>query len=65
VAIYNSLTSRTDSQSLMPEEVSNELLRTVTTNSAVMQRFRHIPVATGAGPVPDPFRAPGRVLGER
>jgi HK97 family phage major capsid protein len=45
VAIYNSLTSRTDSQSLMPEEVSNELLRTVTTNSAVMQRFRHIPVA--------------------
>lgn len=45
MAIYNSLTSRTDSQSLMPEEVSNELLKTVTRTSAVMQRFRHIPVA--------------------
>lgn len=41
---YNNLTSRTDAASLIPEEVSNELLKTATTESAVLSQFRRIPV---------------------
>lgn len=42
---YNNLTSRTDAQALIPEEVSTEMLRTATTQSAVLQQFRRIPVS--------------------
>jgi HK97 family phage major capsid protein len=40
----NNIISRGDAQALMPEEVSNELLRTVVSQSAVLSRFRRIPV---------------------
>ena len=40
----NNIISRGDAQALMPEEVSNELLRTVVSQSAVLTRFRRIPV---------------------
>lgn len=42
---YNNLTSRADAQALVPEEVSKALLSTATEESAVLQRFRHIPVS--------------------
>lgn len=42
---YNNIVSRTDAQPLIPEEVSTEMLRTATTQSAVLQRFRRIPVS--------------------
>jgi HK97 family phage major capsid protein len=42
---YNSLTTRTDSGALVPEEVSNTMLATATTQSAVLSFFRHVPVA--------------------
>ncbi len=42
---YNNLTSRADAQALVPEEVSKELLTTATEESAVLQRFRRIPVS--------------------
>lgn len=41
---YNNITSRTDAQALIPEEVSKEMLKTATTQSAVLQQFRRIPV---------------------
>jgi HK97 family phage major capsid protein len=41
---YNNITSRTDAQALIPEEVSKELLQTATTQSAVLEQFRRIPV---------------------
>lgn len=41
---FNNVTSRLDTQALMPEEVSNELLRSLTTESAAMSMFRRIPV---------------------
>lgn len=41
---YNSLTSRSDVQALLPEEVSNEMLRTLSSQSAAMTLFRRIPV---------------------
>jgi HK97 family phage major capsid protein len=40
----NNIISRGDAQALMPEEVSNELLRTVVSQSATLSRFRRIPV---------------------
>jgi HK97 family phage major capsid protein len=42
---YVGNTSRTDSQALMPEEVSNDMLGKATESSAVLQLFRHIPVS--------------------
>jgi HK97 family phage major capsid protein len=44
---YNNLTSRTDAQALIPEEVSNEMLGKATEQSAVLQLFRKVPVAAG------------------
>jgi HK97 family phage major capsid protein len=41
---FNNLTSRTDAQALIPEEVSNEMLRVATGQSAVLTQFRRIPV---------------------
>lgn len=41
---YDSLTSRTDAQALMPEEVVNDFLGKATEQSAVMSLFRRIPV---------------------
>lgn len=43
--VYNAVTSRTDSQALIPEDVSTDLIRRMTTESAVLQQFRHVPVA--------------------
>ncbi len=42
---YNNLTSRTDAQALMPEEVSNAILANLTSDSAAMTLFRHIPMS--------------------
>jgi HK97 family phage major capsid protein len=41
---YNNITSRTDAQSLIPEEVSNEMLGKATEQSAVLNLFRRVPV---------------------
>ncbi|URN11363.1 phage major capsid protein [Streptomyces radiopugnans] len=41
---YNNITSRTDAQALIPEEVSNEMLGKATEQSAVLQMFRRVPV---------------------
>jgi HK97 family phage major capsid protein len=42
---YNNITSRTDAQALIPEEVSNAILGKATEQSAVLQQFRRIPVS--------------------
>lgn len=42
---YDSITNRTDTQALMPEEVSNAWLTKATEQSAAMSLFRRIPVA--------------------
>ncbi|GAA3121751.1 hypothetical protein GCM10017687_39460 [Streptomyces echinatus] len=44
---YNNLTSRTDAQALIPEEVSSEMLGKATEQSAVLQLFRRVPVSAG------------------
>lgn len=41
---YNSLVSRSDAQALMPEEVSNELIKALNAQSAAMTMFRRVPV---------------------
>lgn len=41
---YNNLVSRTDAAALIPEEVSTEMMRRATEQSAVLQMFRHVPV---------------------
>jgi HK97 family phage major capsid protein len=41
---YNNIVSRTDAQALMPEEVSNDLIRRMTDESAALNLFRRIPV---------------------
>jgi len=41
---YNNLTSRTDAAALIPEEVSTEMMRRATDQSAVLQMFRRVPV---------------------
>ena len=42
---YNNLTSRTDAAALIPEEVSTEMLRRATDESATLSLFRRIPVS--------------------
>jgi HK97 family phage major capsid protein len=42
---YNNLTSRTDVQARIPEDVSNEMLVQSTAQSAALSMFRRIPVA--------------------
>lgn len=42
---YNSLTARTDVESLIPEEVSQRMLGKATEDSATLQLFRRIPVS--------------------
>jgi HK97 family phage major capsid protein len=44
MASYNNITSRTDVQSLIPEEVSTSMLKTATSESAVLTQFRRVPV---------------------
>lgn len=41
---YNNITSRTDVQALIPEEVSDEMLGKATEQSAVLSMFRRVPV---------------------
>lgn len=41
---YNNVTSRTDAAALIPEEVSRELVRRSTQESAVLSLFRRVPV---------------------
>jgi hypothetical protein len=41
---FTNLTSRTDAAALVPEEVSNEMLGKATEQSAVLARFRRVPV---------------------
>jgi HK97 family phage major capsid protein len=41
---YNNITSRTDAQALVPEEVVNDMVSRATTESAVLQMFRRVPV---------------------
>lgn len=43
---YNNVISRTDSQALVPEQVSNELLVGVSTESAALTMFKKIPMST-------------------
>lgn len=42
---YNNVTSRTDAEALIPEEVSRIMLGKATEQSAVLQLFRHVPVS--------------------
>lgn len=42
---YNNLVSRTDASSLIPEDVSMEMVRRATEDSAVLQMFRKVPVS--------------------
>jgi HK97 family phage major capsid protein len=49
---YDNITSRTDAGALMPEEVSRDLIRRTTEESAALNLFRRIPVARGQVRVP-------------
>lgn len=42
---YNNLTSRSDAEALIPQEVSNEFLGYAAKESAVLTQFRRVPVA--------------------
>jgi HK97 family phage major capsid protein len=42
---FNNSTSRTDAASLIPEQVSNDMLGKAVETSSVLELFRHIPVA--------------------
>lgn len=42
---YNNITSRTDAQATIPEEVANDLIRRSTDESAALQMFRRVPVS--------------------
>ncbi|WP_229923806.1 phage major capsid protein, partial [Streptomyces candidus] len=44
---YNNITTRTDTQALIPEDISNEMLGKATEQSAVLQLFRRVPVSAG------------------
>lgn len=49
---YNSITSRTDAQALIPEDVISEVIGKATEQSAVLQMFRHVPVSSNVGRIP-------------
>jgi HK97 family phage major capsid protein len=49
---YNNLTSRTDSAALIPEEVSRELIRRSTDESAVLSLFRRVNVGRAQVRIP-------------
>jgi HK97 family phage major capsid protein len=49
---YNNITSRTDAAALIPEEVSRDLIRRTTEESAVLSLFRHVPVGRAQVRVP-------------
>lgn len=42
---YNNLTSRTDAAALIPEEVSRDMIRRATDDSAALRLFRRVPVS--------------------
>lgn len=42
---YNNLTSRTDAAALIPEDVSRDMIRRATDDSAALQLFRKVPVS--------------------
>lgn len=42
---YNNLTSRTEAAALIPEDVSNEMIRRATDDSAALNLFRRVPVS--------------------
>src|SRR5687767_4977865 len=41
---YDNIVSRTDAAALIPEEVSREMVRVATAQSATLQLFRRVPV---------------------
>lgn len=43
---YNNIISRTETQALIPEQVSNIMLNNLSTESAALSMFRRIPIAT-------------------
>jgi HK97 family phage major capsid protein len=49
---YNNITSRTDAAALIPEEVSRELIRRTTDESAVLSLFRRVPVGRAQVRIP-------------
>ncbi len=49
---YNNLITRTDLQATIPEVVSNDLLTTLTAESAAMRLFRRVPVSTNVTRMP-------------
>lgn len=49
---YNNLTSRTDAQAEIPEEISRVLVDRTAQESAVLQRFRRVPVNRGQSRIP-------------
>jgi HK97 family phage major capsid protein len=49
---YNSIISRTDVQALIPEDVSNQMLETLTTESAALSLSTRIPVSTNQTRLP-------------
>jgi HK97 family phage major capsid protein len=44
---YNNLTSRTDAQAEIPEEVATDLVNRTAMESAALQRFKRVPVSRG------------------
>lgn len=49
---YNNITSRTGAGALIPEEVYRDMMTRATTQSAVLQMFRRIPVSRGQLRIP-------------
>lgn len=49
---YDSITNRTDSAALVPEEVSDVLLKELSTESAAMSMFAQVPMATSQTRMP-------------
>jgi HK97 family phage major capsid protein len=49
---YNNLVSRTDAGSLIPEEVSRDMIRRATDDSATLQLFKRVPVGRGQVRIP-------------
>ena len=49
---YNNLVSRTDAGALIPEEVSRDMIRRATDDSATLRLFRRVPVGRGQVRIP-------------